>query len=171
MSDGSPVTPELDARMLADLREWRVRADTRDGARWSMRLTLDELDMLLRRCDELEALKRRECEMPDERPSAAVAIPAGHAVIGGKVVPLAPPHPGVMHIAGEGGVLCGADRVSHVTDGRRYADCPACIAVFDERRHTCRHCGTRIKSTPAVGVFEHVASASIVGLHPAEPIA
>ena len=68
MSDGSPVTPELDARMLADLREWRARLapTSLDGNRWSARLTIDELDMLLRRCDELEALKRRECAMPDD---------------------------------------------------------------------------------------------------------
>lgn len=112
MSDGSPVSPELDARMLADLREWlaRVDANAREARRWSMRLTIDELDMLLRRVDDLETLKREMC----------------------------------------------ADIAERTVDGPR---------------RICRHCGTRIKPTPAVGVFEHVASASIVGLHPAEPSA
>lgn len=139
MADGSPVTPELDARMLADLREWRARVSP-DDKRWSMRLTIDELDMLLRRCADLDIARRQACADPDEiEPSAGVRaavveIPAGHALVKGEVVPLAPSHPGVMHIAGKPGVLCGADRVSHVTDGRRYADCPACIAVFESRR-------------------------------------
>ena len=68
MSDGSPVTPQLDARMLADLREWRARVDTnaREAGRWSMRLTLDELDMLLRIADERDAIRRELCEMPDD---------------------------------------------------------------------------------------------------------
>lgn len=63
MSDGSPVTPELDARMLAELREWRRRYPIA-----SMHgITGDELDMLLRAVDERDALKRDACEMPDER--------------------------------------------------------------------------------------------------------
>jgi hypothetical protein len=111
MSDGSPVSPQLDARMLADLREWRERIGAGVHAgRWSMRLTIDELDMLLRRVDDLETLKREMCADIAER-------------------------------------------------------------TVDDPRRICRHCGTRIKPTPAVGVFEHVASASIVGLHPAEPSA
>lgn len=71
MSDGSPVTPAFDALMLANLREWRARVDTdtREARRWAMRLTIDELDMLLRRCDELDALKAAACAMPDERPT------------------------------------------------------------------------------------------------------
>lgn len=75
MSDGSPVTPQLDARMLADLREWRARVDTnaREAGRWSMRLTLDELDMLLRIADERDALKREACADPDE-PARPVEI-------------------------------------------------------------------------------------------------
>lgn len=64
MSDGSPVTPELDARMLADLRAFRARHDT--GLR-HLTLTIDELDMLLRVAAERDALKRDACEMPDER--------------------------------------------------------------------------------------------------------
>ena len=67
MSDGPPVTPQLDAHMLAELREWRARVDTsRDARRWSMRLTLDELDMLLRIADERDAIRRELCEMPDD---------------------------------------------------------------------------------------------------------
>lgn len=58
-----------DARMLAELREWRARVDTnaREAGRWSMRLTIDELDMLLRIADERDALKRELCAEPDER--------------------------------------------------------------------------------------------------------
>ena len=65
MSDGSPVTPELDARMLADLREWRRRHD--DTGLRHLALTIDELDMLIRVAAERDALKREACEMPDER--------------------------------------------------------------------------------------------------------
>jgi hypothetical protein len=64
MSDGSPVSPQLDARMLADLRTWRARlAPTSTGGnRWSARLTVDELDMLLRVADDRDALRRElEC--------------------------------------------------------------------------------------------------------------
>ena len=90
MSDGSPVSPQLDARMLAELREWRRRADTSDGTRWSMRLTIDELDMLLRVADERDAIKRELCEMPDDvilapKPAIVPAIPfpeVGHYVPG-----------------------------------------------------------------------------------------
>lgn len=96
MSDGSPVSPRLDARMLADIREWRARLapTSLDGNRWSARLTIDELDMLLHVADERDAIKRELCEMPDDvtlAPKLAVVeIPAGHALIGGEVVPLDP---------------------------------------------------------------------------------
>lgn len=39
--------------------------------------------------------------------------------------------PSVMHIAAVGGTLCGQRHVSHRTDGRRYAECPVCIDVYD----------------------------------------
>lgn len=89
MADGSPVTPELDARMLADLREWRDRIEPSPGS-WSMRLTIDELDMLLRRCAEVDELKRQACETW-EPSRAPIEIPAGHALVKGEVVPLAWP--------------------------------------------------------------------------------
>lgn len=57
------------------------------------------------------------------------------------------------------------ERTTHGFDVDRVVD----AAEGDDLKRTCRHCGTRIKSTPAAGVFEHVASVSIVGLHPAEP--
>lgn len=39
----------------------------------------------------------------------------------------------VMHIAGDSGAtLCGKRNVSHRTNGRRYADCPVCIAAYDQ---------------------------------------
>ena len=68
MSDGSPVTPQLDARLLADIREWRARlAPTGvDGNRWSARLTIVELDMLLRVAAERDALRRELVDMPDD---------------------------------------------------------------------------------------------------------
>lgn len=62
MSDGTPVTPEFDARMLAELREWRRRYPIA-----SMHgITGDELDMLLRAVDERDALKRELVDMPDD---------------------------------------------------------------------------------------------------------
>ena len=96
MSDGSPVSPQLDARLLGDLREWRARLapTSLEGNRWSARLTIDELDMLLRVAAERDALKAAACaeweaEIPAEiRERAGVEIPAGHAVIAGEVVPL-----------------------------------------------------------------------------------
>ena len=73
MSDGSPVSPQLDARLLGDLREWRARlaATSLEGNRWSARLTIDELDMLLRAVAERDALKAALCseweaDMPAE---------------------------------------------------------------------------------------------------------
>lgn len=62
--DGTPVSPKLDARMLADLREWRARLDTGPTI---IALTIDELDMFLRRCAELEELRRELVDMPDDR--------------------------------------------------------------------------------------------------------
>ena len=83
MSDGSGaqgralVTPELDARMLADLRAWRktehtIREIERGHQVW---LDADELDMLLRAAAERDALKREACAMPDERPSERGLLP------------------------------------------------------------------------------------------------
>ena len=69
MSDGTPISPRLDARMLADLREYRARLSPTSlgGYRWSARLTIDELDMLLRVADERDALRRELVDMPDDR--------------------------------------------------------------------------------------------------------
>ncbi|WP_241679892.1 hypothetical protein, partial [Parasutterella excrementihominis] len=62
MSDGTPVSPELDARMLADLREWRRRYPIA-----SMHgITGDEVDMLLRVAAERDALRRELVDMPDD---------------------------------------------------------------------------------------------------------
>lgn len=62
MSDGTPVTPELDAQMLAELREWRRRYPIA-----SMHgVTGDEVDMLLRVADERDALRRELVDMPDD---------------------------------------------------------------------------------------------------------
>lgn len=77
MSDGSPVSARLDAWMLADLREWRARVV--EKAPWSVRLTVVELDMLLRVADDRDALRRELCEMPDDvtlAPKLAV-VPVG----------------------------------------------------------------------------------------------
>lgn len=71
MSDGTPVSPELDARMLSDLRAYRARHST--GIRHLL-LMIDELDMFLRVAAERDALKAAACEMPDERPSNVTPI-------------------------------------------------------------------------------------------------
>ena len=63
MSDGTPATPELDARMLAELREWRRRYPIA-----SMHgITGDEVDMLLRVAAERDTLRRELVDMPDDR--------------------------------------------------------------------------------------------------------
>ena len=71
MSDGTPVSPRLDARMLADLREWRAHHGT--GLR-HIALTIGEVDMLLRVAAERDTLKAAACEMPDERTSNTTPI-------------------------------------------------------------------------------------------------
>lgn len=43
------------------------------------------------------------------------------------------PQPGLLHIKGESGTLCGVKNPSHVTDGVRYADCSACLAAVTEQ--------------------------------------
>ena len=58
MYDGTPVTAESDARLLSGLREWRARRTTSTN---SLTITVDELDMLFRRVDELTAIKRLVC--------------------------------------------------------------------------------------------------------------
>ena len=58
MSDGTPVTAESDARLLKGLREWRAR---RTASTNSLTITVDELDMLFRRVDDLTAIKRLVC--------------------------------------------------------------------------------------------------------------
>ena len=64
MSDGTPVSPRLDAGMLADLRAWRAHHGT--GLR-HIALTIDEVDMLLRVAAERDALRRELVDMPDDR--------------------------------------------------------------------------------------------------------
>lgn len=70
MSDGSPVSPELDARLLADLREFRAHWNTGIA---HVTLTIDELDMLLRVAAERDALRRELVDMPDDH-----AVRHGH---------------------------------------------------------------------------------------------
>ena len=58
MSNGAPVTAEHDALLLSGLRKWRARRTTSTN---SLTITVDELDMLFRRVDELTAIKRLVC--------------------------------------------------------------------------------------------------------------
>lgn len=97
MSDGAPVSPELDARLLADLREWRSRLHPTnlDGNRWSARLTIDELDALLRIADERDALRAAsvaewEADIPREvreRAAESPYPPAMRAAASSSLVP------------------------------------------------------------------------------------
>ena len=64
MSNGAPVTAESDARMLEGLREWRARYPNEVSR--PVMLTIDELDMLFRRVDELTAIKRLVCAAEDQ---------------------------------------------------------------------------------------------------------
>lgn len=63
MSDGTPVSPELDARILSDLREYRARM----GILRHLTLTIDEVDTLLRVAAERDTLRRELVDMPDDR--------------------------------------------------------------------------------------------------------
>lgn len=56
-----------DEAMIADLRAWRERVRVVDDHRFSARLTLGEIDAVLRAIDERDALKREAVTMPDER--------------------------------------------------------------------------------------------------------
>ena len=71
MSDGTPVSPERDARMLAGLRVWRARHSP--GIR-HLTLTIDELDMFLRVAAERDKLRRELVGMPDDATLAPVPV-------------------------------------------------------------------------------------------------
>lgn len=88
---------ELDARLVRDVRQWRhspsVSAKLRHAGK--VDLDLEELDALLRTITRLEAMKRELVDMPDDpmpafKPVTVDPLPAGHALIGGEVVPLPP---------------------------------------------------------------------------------
>lgn len=142
--------------VIADLRRTHAQlagntpsaANAKTPREWSMRLTVEEVGALLAIVDERDELRRQtvgdwEPDFPPvtvEKHVGIAGIPAHW--VDAETPPLsdlgreereAPPST-VMHIAGRSGVLCGADRVSHVTDGRRFADCPACIEVYETRR-------------------------------------
>lgn len=136
MSDGTPVSPELDARMLAELREWRRLAPTSvDGNRWSARLTIDELDMLLRVAAERDALKAALCseweaDIPAEIRARAVqpeAMPvrAGSTALG---IPYAHPmrEPGLLPFCDCGSVDKYGDDL-----GEHGPRCPYHLAVLE----------------------------------------
>lgn len=84
--------PELDARLLSELRGWRAMPSTvvafaAGKGGW---LSADEIDLLLRIADERDTLRRQSCEMPDDRPSYGYVLPAGFAFVHGEVVKLGP---------------------------------------------------------------------------------
>lgn len=56
-----------DEAMIADLRAWRERVRVVDDHRFLARLTLGEIDAVLRAIDERDALKREAVTMRDER--------------------------------------------------------------------------------------------------------
>lgn len=123
---GETSLAETDARMLADLREWRrspsVVAKLAEGREvW---LTGDEIDMLLRVADERDRLKREGCMMPDEmrgpigalpeHPTTLREIPPGYALVGGELVEL--PQPSPMHrcVVCDGAIMMTAGQWFHV---------------------------------------------------------
>lgn len=65
------------------------------------------------------------------------ARPAPSIPVGVALAPAAPIEPSVMHVAGPVGVLCGAMNPTHITDGTRYADCPACLETAERLVTLC----------------------------------
>lgn len=137
MSDGSTVTPQLDARLLADIRAWRARLapTSLDGNRWSARLTIDELDMLLRAAAERDALKAAACaeweaDIPAEIRARAVqpeAMPvrAGSTALG---TPYAEP----MHEPEGGGEIGREEREAPPASPREWTDARIREAFIDD---------------------------------------
>jgi hypothetical protein len=138
-----PTPAETEAAMLEDLREWRRRQDDRNLEAHGAKLEREELDLLLAIADERDALlSQREEEFGDVE---------------------APPYPPLS---------AKVTQPMPFVDVRAYPEeaeiTPRLSA--EERRRTCRFCGTEIKPTLIAKVFEHVQSSNEVGLHPATPI-
>lgn len=86
----------LDAKLITDLRAMWAELYNEGRHGDIVTITPEEMDALLRAVDQRDRLLDEMCSMPDEAqavPVQAVEIPAGHAVIGGKIVPL-PTAPG-----------------------------------------------------------------------------
>ncbi|UYL87171.1 hypothetical protein QEH40_gp50 [Microbacterium phage OscarSo] len=95
---------ELDARLVREVKQWRHAPSVSMKLRHAGKVDLDleELDALLRTVDrltaELEALRPKPAALdifPDDehltfKPVTVDTLPAGHAIIGGEVVPLPP---------------------------------------------------------------------------------
>lgn len=67
-------------------------------------------------------------------PSIPVGVALAPAAPAAPALPIsttAPIEPSAMHVAGPVGVLCGAANPTHITDGTRYADCPACLEAAE----------------------------------------
>lgn len=61
-------------------------------------------------------------------PIGATIAPATPAL---PISTTAPIEPTAMHIMGPVGVLCGVANPTHMTNGTRYADCPACLEAAE----------------------------------------
>lgn len=139
MSDGSPVTPELDARMLAELREWRRRYPIA-----SMHgITGDEVDMLLRVAAERDALKAAACaeweaDIPAEIRARAAATPAVERC----------PRRGTIHDCPLGGCADTTPRVSEIPD------LPAMVPLIprEEWEAYAEHIGREERETPPLSI-------------------
>lgn len=187
MSDGSPVSPEIDARMLADLRAWRARLDTGPTI---IALTIDELDMFLRVAAERDALRRELVDMPDDHlaPVPVRSVPFT-ADVPDEVRERAESKPRdtdecrgcAEDIAGLGLYYCsacGKPRPWHVNAPcsvepilpEKTGAVPESCAPRPEPRHEeglCRYCGGMIFRRGGSPWF-HAAAGG--GLHLAEPI-
>lgn len=67
---------EADARMLADLRTWRVNRHPSSGDQVS--LGLEEVDMLLRVAAERDQLRRETCAEPETKYVVRTCAACGH---------------------------------------------------------------------------------------------
>lgn len=134
-----------DGEMIAQIRSARAQAD--DDERWSIRLTLGEVDALLRAVDARDDALRRlvgewEGDIPEPRTAVEVATHTG--TLGEYAEAMRPeiPHPVDYNV-----------------------DEPQESAPYEHG--TCRYCDGRIIRRG--GPWLHVDTAAIVGGHPALP--
>lgn len=114
------------ARYIADRYTLSARTVETHTRHIYEKLEIGHRDVLIERYAHLLLARGGDIPTPAFEPKLAPIIP-----IGVTIAPAPPIEPSAMHVAGPVGVLCGAANPTHVTDGTRYADCPACLEAAE----------------------------------------